>query len=131
MGRRRVTLDQFGEALSEILSNYADGVYATEQKAVTASTKQALREERAASGQFGSRYSGDWRSRVERTNVTATGVVYNARAGLPHLLEKGHIIANAKRPGAKRRTEARPHVLPVQESVNKLLMQKLEEGLNK
>ena len=120
---RKVTLEGLGAALSEIIGDYADGVYATESKAVTYSTKQALRQVKANSGRFGSKYAGGWRSKVERTNITAHGYVANQRPGLPHLLEKGH----AKRNGG--RTSAYPHVLPVQEEVNRVLMEQLEEGL--
>lgn len=126
MGRRRVTLDGFADAVAEIIGDYADGVYATQSKAVTYSTNQALRQVRSNSQQFSGKYAGGWKKQIERTNVTAEGVIYNNRPGLPHLLEKGHV----KR-GGHGRTEARPHVLPVQETVNKILMQKLEEGLSK
>ena len=130
MGRRRITLDQLGEALSEIVKDYSESVYETQSKAVTVSTRQALREVRANSSQFGGKYASGWRSKVERTNISAKGFCYNTRPGLPHLLEFGH-ATTAKRPGAKKRTDAKPHVLPAQEAVNVVLMEKLKEGLSK
>ena len=129
MGRKRITLDQLGAALTEILTDYSDGVYAAQQKAVTASTRQALREVKAASGKFGGKYAGGWRSRIEKGNLYSTGICYNTRPGLPHLLEFGHALTRSRRPGAKKRTSAYPHVLPAQTAVNKILMQKLEESL--
>lgn len=123
MARRTVTPEQFAAALAEVIGDYADGVYATQEKAVNFATKQALRQVKASSGGFGARYAGDWRSKVEKTNITAHGYVANNRPGLPHLLEKGH----AKQNGG--RTEGRAHVLPVQEEVNRILQEKLEEGL--
>lgn len=124
MGRRKVTLEGFGEAVAEIIADYADGVYATQSKAVTYSTNQALRQVKANSGQFNGEYSGGWRKKIDRGETSSTGVVYNVRPGLPHLLEKGHATVNGGR------TAARPHALPVQTEVNKVLLDKLEEGLN-
>ena len=124
MGRRKVTLDGFGEAVAEIIADYADGVYATQSKAVTYSANRALRQVKANSGQFGGRYAGDWKKKVERGELYSTAVIYNRRPGLPHLLEKGHATVDGGR------TEAKPHALPVQTEVNKILKDKLEEGLN-
>ena len=126
MGRRKVSLDGFADAVAEIIGDYADGVYATQSKAVTYSTNQALRQVRSNSGQFNGEYAAGWRKQITRTNVTAEGVVYNVRPGLPHLLEKGHV----KR-GGHGRVAGKPHALPVQFKVNKELMEKLKEGLSK
>lgn len=123
---RRVSLDGFADAVEQIIGEYADGVYATESKAVTYSTNQALRQVKSNAGVFDGEYAGGWKKQITRTNVTAEGVVYNVRPGLPHLLEKGHV----KR-GGHGRVSGTPHALPVQFHVNKVLMEKLKEGLSK
>lgn len=123
---RKVSLDGFADAVEKIIGDYADGVYATESKVVTYSTNQALRQVKSNSGAFGGEYAGGWMKQVTRTNVSAEGVVYNVRPGLPHLLEKGHV----KR-GGHGRVSGKPHALPVQTTVNKVLMEKLKEELSK
>ena len=122
---RRVTLEQFGAAVEKIIDEYADSVYKTGIHSVEQATKQAQREVKANSANIGhGGYSGGWQTQVDKSEIAATGYVYNRRPGLPHLLEKGHAKVNGGR------TPARPHVLPAQESVNKVLMDKLKEGLS-
>ena len=122
---RKVTLEQFGAALEKIVDEYADSVYKTGIHAVEQATKQAQREVKANSSGIGhGKYSGGWSTQVDKTEISATGYVYNRRPGLPHLLEFGHAKVNGGR------TEARPHVQPAQDAVDKVLMDKLKEGLS-
>ena len=120
---RRVTIDGFAQAVDKILEDYSDSVYKAGIHSVEAATNQAQREVRANSGRFGGQYAGGWSTKVEKSEISATGYVYNRRPGLPHLLEKGHALRQGGR------TRAFAHVAPAQDAVDRVLMDKLKDEI--
>lgn len=114
MGRKKITVDQLGTAIKEILDEYAGDVERnlpeiTEKvgkKGVTAlknSTKEHVN---------GNKYWKGWRSYFERKRFGATVTIYNAKLpGLAHLLEHGHAKVNGGR------TAPRVHIAPVEKKL--------------
>ena len=111
------------EAIRDILDDFDNGVIESTQEAVKAATKAGLREVKSNSSIFRGtgKYKSGWKSRVETTRLSASGVIYNASLpGLPHLLEFGH----AKKNGG--RVPGRMHIAPVQDLLEREFFQEME-----
>lgn len=121
---KKVPLAGLADAIAEIMEQYSDSVYKGTEEAVKLATKKGAQQVRQNSGVFKQHtgnYKAGWRSKIEKTAVTTTGIIYNAKTpGLPHLLEKGH----AKVIGGRRFPDPVPgkaHIQPVQDELNQLL----------
>ena len=127
MARKKITVDQLGDVISDILDEYAGDIQRnlpeiTEKvgkKGVTAlknSTKANVN---------GNKYWKGWRSYFERTRFGATVTLYNAKLpGLAHLLEHGH----AKVGGG--RTAPRVHIQPVETKLIEEFERKVEHDIS-
>lgn len=98
---KKLTADMLGDAIKDILDGYANEVSANLgdiTKEVTKKGVAALKtESRNTFGQVAKRrkkYANTWTSRTETGRISAQGVIYNTQAGLPHLLEHGHVSRN-------------------------------------
>ena len=112
--RRKVTLEQLGPAIADIVSKYGqdmeEGIDLVTRKVGNEGAKQL----RSASSIFGGtgKYASGWTSKLETDRHGTKAVIHNAKVpGLPHLLEHGH----AKRGGG--RVEGRTHIAPVEEEL--------------
>lgn len=125
---KKVPLDGLADAIQDIMDEYADSVYAGQQKAVEYAANKGVQQLKANSGTFGGtgKYKGGWKKKVEKTNVSASATLYNAAApGLPHLLEHGH----AKVVGGRRfpdPVKGKVHIQPVQDELNETLMKQIK-----
>lgn len=97
----KVTLDNLGDAIRDVLNEYGDDVRANLAqitKSVTQQGVKALRSESAAT--FGTtnkrkkKYANTWTSTVTTGRTSTQGTIYNTQPGLPHLLENGHVSRN-------------------------------------
>lgn len=114
MANRRITVDQLGAAIGEILSEYEGEVtrYLPEitekvgKKGVEAlknSTRQNVN---------GKKYWKGWKAEYERNRFGATVTLHNSRLpGLTHLLEHGHALRNGGRVAGK------VHIAPVEKKL--------------
>ena len=127
---KKITLEQLESAVEGILQEYGDEVRENLQditKSIAQKGAQAMKAESARlfkpSGKHKKPYSQTWTSTVESTRVSAQGIIYNTQAGLPHLLENGHVARNGKRvPG-------REHIARVNDEVQRLFEQEVERRL--
>lgn len=114
MAGKKITVDQLGAAVAEILNEYAGEITKnipeiTERVGKTG--VQALKNSTKATVK-GNKYWKGWKDEFERNRFGATVTLYNAKLpGLPHLLEHGH----AKQNGG--RTQAKVHIAPVEEKL--------------
>jgi hypothetical protein len=121
--------DEFAVTMNRILENIDDDVNSGIRPAVSAACragKQAVKTNIPKSG-IRSRtgtYASSWRYRTQGRKLVARGEIGSAtRAGLVHLLEKGH----AKMGGG--RTRAFPHVIEGKKVADRKLMEELEKAV--
>lgn len=127
---KKVAAADLGAAVKQILDNYGDDVKKNLDvitKEVTKKGVQALRTESANT--FGTtksrkeKYAKTWTSTFESKPLYVTGIIYNKQAGLPHLLENGHVTRNGTG-----RVEGREHIATVEREVQRIYV---EEVLSK
>lgn len=123
---KKVTAEGLEAAVKEILDAYGNDVKKnldTITKNVTQKGVQAMRTESATT--FGTtsarkeKYAKTWTSKFESKKFYSTGIIYNKQAGLPHLLENGHVLRN----GTGRtfgRVEGREHIAKVERELQRL-----------
>lgn len=131
---KKVTAAGLEEAVKGILESYGNDVKNNLDaitKDVTRKGVQAIRAESATT--FGTtntrkeKYAKTWTSQFESNKFYSTGIIYNKQAGLPHLLENGHVLRN----GTGRsfgRVEGREHIAKVERELQRLYV---EEVLSK
>ena len=100
--------------VTKILREYADEVQEDVVKVVDKVSKEGqkrLKDNSPGSG----RYAKGWKRKRVRDRLATSFTLYNERYYMTHLLEKGHVIRNAK--GTYGRAPAHPHIGPVDEWV--------------
>ena len=124
MAGKKITVDQLGAAVAEILNEYAGEITKnipeiTERVGKTG--VQALKNSTKATVK-GNKYWKGWKDEFERNRFGATVTLYNAKLpGLPHLLEHGH----AKRGDG--RVSGKAHIAPAEQ----LGIEQLEDAIEK
>ena len=131
MARKRVTAETLADAVMEIMEEYRADVTASLRDVVHDVARkgaQAIRND--ANQKFKDvklprgRYSTGWTVADADGRLDARSYIYNSKyPGLPHLLEYGHLNRDGSR------TPGRPHIEPVEEQLEQLLMQGLEGKL--
>ena len=131
---KKVRAEELGEAVKQILNSYGTDVKKNLDvitKEVTQKGVQALRTESAetfnTTKKRKKKYARTWTSTFTTNVLSAQGIIYNTQAGLPHLLENGHVSRN----GTGRsfgRVEGREHIAKVEREIQRLYM---EEVLSK
>ena len=122
---RRVTLNNLGDAIADVLEEFEDGtIRGLHQvvKKVAADGARAINSS-AAGAVGGSKYKSSWTSKTDNSRLGASAVIYSKLPGLPHLLEHGHATRNGGR------TAARVHIAPVVEKINQSLIKDIEVKL--
>ena len=131
MARKKVTAETLADAVMEIMEDYRADVTASLRDVVHDVARkgaQAIRND--ANQKFKDvklprgRYSTGWTVADADGRLDARSYIYNSKyPGLPHLLEYGH----ANRGGG--RTEGRPHIGPVEDQLEPLILNGLEKKL--
>lgn len=101
--------DEFAAALSEILGDIVEASDEAVFQCVHDALVEGRDEWRRGASSYGWKYGKHVTYRTLRQKHGAEGHIFSRKAGLPHLLEKGH----AKIGGG--RTRAYPHVKPAAE----------------
>lgn len=120
---KKVSIDSLATEISKILEEYGDEVSENMDEIVKKIGKkgvQALKNESLdmfpASGKHRSRYGSTWKTTTEQKRLYTVVTIHNSQAGLPHLLEYGHVISN----GTGRslgQTKAHPHIFKVEQEL--------------
>lgn len=127
-----VTINNFDKKVMEILDVFANATDEICKDAVEATTKEVVYELRSVNvpgaGKYGSwdNYNKSWKSRKETKNkyYHHQNTIYNEKYyRLTHLLEKGHAKVNGGR------TQAFPHIAPIEERAEKELFRRIKEGV--
>lgn len=124
---RRTTLDKLGAAINDILAEYGDEVEKNVAKVVEPIAKKGASavNKNAASMFNGKKYRRSWTSKTTKGNLRTEAVIHSKIPGLPHLLENGHLTRNG------RRTQARAHIAPVEETITREFKNKVIEAIQK
>lgn len=128
MGNQVIEADEFAVALDRIFGGIADGLNAKLEKPVREACKEAKQVARDSGGYTDRTgvYRDSFAYHVDRKGqYQAVGYVGNKRkAGLVHLLEKGHVNVRTK---PMRRTRAFPHMSKGAKAGEKVLIAKCED----
>lgn len=123
---KRVPPGGLAAAVNSILDDYRESVEETVRETVKDTAKTAVKELKASKVGNAHRYQKGFTSKIESTRYSTEAVIYNAKApGLTQLLEKGHLKRNGGR------TQAFPHIAPVEREAVKELPEELERKLQK
>lgn len=119
--------DSVTEQLTKILDDYSDKVKDIARKDAKKAGKQAAKELRNVSPEKSGEYAKGWATKqVDEDTVT----VYNRKMpGLTHLLEKGHVVRNAK--GVFGRAPAHPHIAQVEKEQVEQFISNVERDLQR
>lgn len=125
MAGRKVTPDNLGDAIKEILDEYGDEANKNIEEITTRIAKKGVQALRSASSVFnGTKYKSGWKVEFENTRLTKTAKIWNAKVpGLPHLLENGHLNRDGSR------TPGRTHIAPVEDQLVREYQELLETKL--
>ena len=127
MSNRKVTPENLGAAIEEILTDYAHEVVTDTKEAVEATGKLAAETAQAYASRIGrGKYAKSIKSKTESsTSFGTTVVVYSTQYRIAHLLEHGHVVkVNGKVVGTAR---AFPHFTPAEVTAETLLIRKIEQ----
>ncbi len=132
-----VTLDKLGDAIRKELEEYEGDVKNNLQAITKKVTQQGVKALKTESrNTFGTtkkrkrKYADTWTSTTITGRLSTQGTIYNTQAGLPHLLENGHVVRNGThRTFSKDFVEGREHIGKVEWEIEKLFMQEVKSKL--
>lgn len=117
MANKKVTLENLGDAISDILQEYAGDISRNIPEITERVGKEgvkAVRNNARSKFKGTGKYAMGWSADVEHKRLSTTVTIYNRTLpGLPHLLEHGHANRNGGR------TSGRVHIAPVEEKLVK------------
>lgn len=123
-----IQISSFSKEIQKILEEYGEDVQRVADEEVVEISKEAVKKLKATSpkrDKNSSGYAKGWKMKKKDTRFGIETTVYNSTHGwLVHLLENGTL----NRDGTKR-TEAQPHVKPVQDWIDKELIQRIKAKL--
>lgn len=118
----KLTLENFEKEMEKLLAEYSDDVKSNLDEATKTIMKQGVKMLRSESkAKFGTsekrkkKYAASWTTQFETGRMSTQGTIYNTEAGLPHLLENGHVSSNGT--GRYGQVEGREHIAPVDEKI--------------
>ena len=133
---KRIRPVDLSKAINEILSKYGDEVYTVMESSIDEVAEEATNKLKAVTHFRNNafEYSESWvNEKLSGKPLTCTRAVHNEKHyRLTHLLEKGHVVRNGTgRNKGKQRTDAFPHIAPVNDWANKELVQLVERKLER
>ena len=130
--KNRVKIDDLANEIAKTLEEYIGVTEEACERGVIETATDAANELHSAhpsgSEQWGSwnKYNADWEVRKEKGKIKhgMLAIVHNKKHyQLTHLLEKGHAKVNGGR------TRAFPHIAPVEERAEHLLIENIKRGI--
>lgn len=134
---KRIGAVDLSKEINEILSKYGDEVYTVMESSideVAEGAKDKLRAVNHFKNNASGGYAESWvNEKLSGKPLTVSRAVHNEKHyRLTHLLEKGHVVRNGTgRNKGKQRTDAFPHIAPVNQWANKELVQLVERKLSR
>lgn len=131
MANRKIKPEQLGEAINEILTEYADEVVENSKEAVEATAKMAVQVAQAYASRIGrGRYAKSIKSTKTETSVYGTTVtIHSTQYRVAHLLEHGHVLKI--RGKVRGTTRAFPHFAPAEAMAETMLEQKVKQAIQR
>lgn len=132
MASRKIKPEQLGEAINEILTEYAETVTENSKEAVEATAKMAVKVAQSyASGIGRGRYAKSITSTKTESSLYGTTVtIHSKQYRIAHLLEHGH--AKVTRSGkVLGMTKAFPHFRPAEAMAESTLEQKIKQAVQR
>jgi len=127
---RKVNPDNLGEAINDILTDYAETVVTDMKGAVEATGKMAAETAQAYASRIGrGKYAKSIKSKTtESGRVSTTVTIYSTQYRIAHLLEHGHtkVTRSGKVVGT---TRAFPHFAPAEAMAESTLVKKIEQAI--
>lgn len=114
---KKVTVENLGDVVSDILQEYSDDIDANIAEITKKVGQTGVKALKASSRENfnGTKYASKWTYTTEQKRLYTVVTIYNRMAGLPHLLEHGHaLIAGGRNVG---RVEGREHIAPVEKEL--------------
>ena len=130
---KKIKIDDLTNEVTKTLKEFAGATDEIVEKAVTETSKKALKKLKNAnppgSGQYQSwkDYNKGWKITQTKTDkrYNKKATIHNAdKYNLAHLLEKGHALVSGGR------TRAFPHIAPVEQEAEEELMENIKKGIN-
>lgn len=130
MSSRKVTPDNLGEVINEILTDYADTVVADAKEAVEETGKMAVKTAQAYASRIGrGKYAKSIKCKTtEAGRVSTTVTIYSTQYRIAHLLEHGHTIVD-KNGEPRGTTRAFHHFSPAEEMAETTLERKIQQAI--
>lgn len=134
MASRKIKPGQLGEAINEILNEYANEVVESSKEAVISTGKMALKVAQAHASQIG---RGKYARSLTMEEGADTGrvymgtsvTIYSKQYRLAHLLEHGHVLkVRGKVRGV---TRAFPHFAPAEQYAIQMLPEKIKQVIQR
>ena len=135
MSVTKVSLASFVDTLSDIVEKYGQAVEDEVSNEIAKEGRKTAKELRQASPRsakmpMSGEYASGWMCSVKKQAFYSEIVVHNRHAGMPHLLENGHAIANqAGYLGGS--VEGKPHVSVAQNNLNARVPEAIKRALEK
>lgn len=132
---KKVTYADFSKTIKSLLSEYGDDVKNNVTEAAQKVTKEGVRRLKSESRDtFGTvkkrkkKYANTWTSTFVTGRTSSQGTIYNTQAGLPHLLENGHVSRN----GTGRtygKVSGRTHIATVEKEIETIFEREVTSKL--
>ncbi|MBQ1292552.1 MAG: HK97 gp10 family phage protein [Clostridiales bacterium] len=131
MATKKIKPEQLGEAINEILTEYADEVVENSKEAVDATAKMAVQVAQAYASRIGrGRYARSIKStKTETTMYGTTVTIHSTQYRVAHLLEHGHVLKI--RGKVRGTTRAFPHFAPAEAMAESALEQKIKQAIQR
>ncbi|MDO4778467.1 MAG: hypothetical protein Q4A42_02800 [Tissierellia bacterium] len=135
MGNPKISLDQLGVVVQELIDEQIDGIDKAIEKATKVVRGKALKNVKAKSPVSKrareKKYNQGWGTRTEKGRLSSNTIIYNKEQWqLTHLLENGHFIFN-QHGGSYGRTGEYPHIGDTQELVDEIFEEELIKEIEK
>jgi len=137
----KLMLDNFEQQMNKLLAEYSDDVKGNLDEVTKKVTQQGVKLLRSQSAKAvgtsskrSKKYSKSWTTSHETGRFSTQGTIYNTEAGLPHLLEFGHVLKNGtgrviNKELGKDEVPAYPHIAEVEEKIVRVFEREVKSKL--